>query len=143
MEDNKLGATKVPIYSPDVQTFSFEGTSGIFGAIASLFVAPLRCTIRVMHNIALLPAPLLMTYSKSLAVCSFVLFLVGAVDYIAFRRWPLLVAEVLSLCISGFLYSNSKRYSPTESLRIVEIDTKAVEESCNDLYDKLSEITKE
>lgn len=137
------GASKVPVYSPDVQVFSFEGYGGLFSILSSILVAPIRCTFRVMHNIALLPAPLLKKYSISLMVCSVILFIVGAIDYLAFYKWPMLAAEAVSITIAAIMYGVSRHHEELgDNKRVVDIDTERIEAELNALYDELDKAVK-
>ena len=79
------------VYSSDLQTFSLEGTSGIFGTVASLLVGPIRLLSRVTNNIMVLPANLLESYADGVVVIGAILAALGVVDWLVFDKWQLLI----------------------------------------------------
>lgn len=135
MRDMGLGDK---VYSPDLQTYELEGTTGLFGTIASLVVGPIRIVSRVMHNIMILPANLLDDYARGLLVISILFTGLGLADLIVFRKWPLVVSQIPVLIIAAVLRQRtSKAAIVAAQKREVEIDDEQVQELANSLYREL------
>lgn len=129
------------VYSPDLQTFELEGPTGIFGTLASIIVGPLRLLMRVTHNIVILPANLLASYADGLLLVGAVLTALGVVDFLVFRKWPLLVSQLPVIILAIKLKAAaSKAVLQAEEKHEVEIDTTQVEKLCNTIYGELDEV---
>lgn len=134
---------KDKVYSPDLQPYSFEGRSGIFGTLLAFAVAPVRVVTRVVHNVFIMPANMLGDYAKSLLLVSCVLLGLGVLDMIMFGKWPLLVSQVPALYYALRLKAQSaKSVQAAMTKREVDIDTSQVEELCSSIYDELNEVIK-
>lgn len=132
---------KLKVYSPDLQSFSLEGRSGIFGTLASLIVGPIRVISRVAHNVMILPADLLASYAEGLLITGIIFELLGIVDYIFFDKWPLLVSQVPVIASALHLKAKARRAIViSETKHEVEIDTDQVTELCNTIYGELDAI---
>lgn len=135
-EENRTTGPKV--YSPDLQTFSLEGRSGIFGTIASIVVGPIRLLSRVSHNIMILPAGLLGSYAEGLLFVGVVVTLLGVVDLVFFRKWPLLVSQLpVLLAAVHFKAKARKAVVIAETKHEVEIDNAQVEDLCDQIFTEL------
>lgn len=126
------------VYSPDISEYSFEGTEGLFKTVSSIFIGPLRLLMRVMHNIMILPAELLASYSNALLLVSGAMAVLGILDYLVFHKWPLLVSQIPAICIAlWFRKKASSAVARSEELREVNINVDEVQEMCNEIYKEL------
>lgn len=131
------------VYSPDMQTYEFEGKSGLFGTIASIIVGPVRIIMRVLGNIMVLPAELMVSYAEGLLVVSGVLLAIGVFDFIAYGKWPMLVSQIPALILAFKLRAKSASVVKTMEVKSeVQIDTKQVEELCNGIVEELDQIVR-
>lgn len=129
------------VYSPDIDNYSFEGRSGIFGTISAVFVAPVRLIHRVTHNIVILPASMLGSYANGLLMTSITLFVIGIFDYLFYDKWPLFVSQVPVLVVALYLKKMSNRVSTdVEEKREIYIDNVAVEQLCDTVTERLDKI---
>ena len=127
------------VYSPDIQTYSFEGSSGIFGTIASFVVGPVRFVMRVTHNICILPANLLYSYAGGLLLVGGIAAAIGVFDFVMFRKWPLLVSQIPVIILAYWLRkTSSQAVQRSEEKTDVEIDTKQIEDLCSGIYDEIN-----
>lgn len=126
------------VYSPDIQPYSFEGSSGLFNTISSIFVGPIRLLMRVPHNIMILPVDLLADYASGLIVTCIVMIALGFVDYVVFHKWPLLVSQLPVLIVATRLRARASRYvGKEEEKREVNIDYEQVQNLCATVYDEI------
>lgn len=138
-DEGSSGGQKV--YSPDLQLFSLEGKSGVFGTIASFIVGPIRLLSRVAHNVMILPANLLASYAEGLFFCGLVLGVLGVVDYLVYDKWPLIVSQVPVLMLARHFKQRAKRAVViSQTKHEVEIDNEQVSTLCNTIYDELDQI---
>ena len=129
------------VYSPDIKVYSMEGRSGLFNTILTIIVGPIRLVTRVMHNIFILPANLLEDYANALMLCSIVVGGIGLIDLVVYKKWPLIVSQIVPLLYSLRLGRQAKASTfMAKKKRSVEINVEAVEELCGEVY---TEIDKE
>lgn len=141
MRDVGLGEK---VYSPDLQTFELDGPTGVFGVVAALLVGPLRLITRVVHNVMILPADLLASYASGLFVVGAIMTVIGAIDLVFYRRWPMLVSQIVVLGLAIMLKSKARVASEKADVKAeIEIDDKKVEDLCNSLVPQLDAIIKE
>lgn len=128
------------VYSPDLSNFELEGPSGVFGTIASFVTGPIRLVTRVFHNIPILPADLQKEYFNSLLFTSVAVTLIGVVDFVVYRKWPLLLSQ-LPLIFLSIKQSNkaARVLSQAQVKREVDIDQQQVAELCESVYDKIED----
>lgn len=130
MEDNKT-------YSPEIKSFSLDD-KGAVNLVAALFVSPIRFVVRVMHNICVLPANLLKDYANGLQLVGFVMLAIGVIDFVLYRRWPLLVSQIPVIMLASSLKKKaSKAVSIAAKKDSVDIDYSKVEEILNTVYDRV------
>ena len=130
MEDNKT-------YSPEIKSFSLDD-KGAINLVAALFVSPIRFVVRVMHNICVLPANLLKDYAEGLQLVGFVMLAIGVIDFVLYRRWPLLVSQIPVIMLASSLKKKaSKAVSIAAKKDSVDIDYSKVEEILNTVYDRV------
>lgn len=130
MEDNKT-------YSPEIKSFSLDD-KGAINLVAALFVSPIRFVVRVMHNICVLPANLLKDYANGLQLVGFVMLAIGVIDFVLYRRWPLLVSQIPVIMLASSLKKKaSKAVSIAAKKDSVDIDYSKVEEILNTVYDRV------
>lgn len=142
MKDQREDGMKV--YSPDIKPYSMEGLSGIFGTLLSFIIAPIRITTRVMHMIFILPADLQEEYANALLKTSVVLAVIGVVDLILWKRWPLFVSQIPAIYYAYRLRKQARKSTMvSQEKREVDIDFDQVEELCNTIYDDLDQIVKD
>lgn len=135
------GKPELKVYSPDLQTFSLEGRSGIFGTLASLIVGPIRVISRVAHNVMILPADLLASYAEGLLIVGVVLEVIGIADYVFWHKWPLMVSQLPVIASAIHLKAKAKKAIViAETKHEVEIDLDQVTELCNTIYQELDAI---
>lgn len=144
MDEEKKEATSIPggakVYSPDLGVFSLEGRSGVFGTLASIIVAPIRISTRVVHNVFSLPANLAYDYSNALLITSVVMLVMGIVDLFLYKKWPLLVSQIPAIYYATRLKKRAmKSKAKAEEERIVDINVQEIEELCNTVYTELNE----
>ena len=129
------------VYSPDIDNYSMEGSSGIYGTVASIFVGPLRLVHRVTHNIMILPANLQVSYASGLLTLSSIMIVIGIFDLIFMRHWPLLVSQIPVVFVALALRKSARRAVISSSeMREVNINTEQVEQLCDTIYGKLDAI---
>lgn len=127
------------VYSPDIQSYSFEGSSGVFGTIASFIVGPIRFVVRVTHNICILPADLLYSYAGGLMLVGGIVCSIGVLDFVVFHKWPLLVSQIPVIILAWWLRkTSSQAVQRSEEKTDVEIDTKQIEDLCSGIYDEIN-----
>ena len=132
------------VYSPDIKPYSFEGRSGVFGTLLSIIVAPIRITTRVMHISFILPANMQEDYAKALYFLAVAMSVLGVVDLVFYKRWPLLISQIPVVYYATRLRGQAQRSTAiAKSKREVEIDTDVVGDLCNTIYDDLEKIFKE
>lgn len=131
----------VKVYSPDIKPFSLEGKSGLFSTIASFLVGPVRLLLRVMHNIMILPADLLSDYANGLILVSGIFGAVGLLDLLIFRRWPLLVSQIVTAAL-GLYWRQKAEHAVVVAMEKneVDIDTAQVNDLCNEIIGELDEL---
>ena len=137
----KDSSSENKVYSPDMQVYEFEGKTGLFGTIASIVVGPIRLIMRVLGNIMVLPTRLMLSYSEGLLIVSGILLFIGAIDIIVYGKWPLLVSQIPALILA--LRLRAKSISLTKTIDVkpeVQIDTKQVEDLCNNAIAELDTI---
>ena len=131
-------------YSPDIVPYSLEGRSGVFGTLSSIAVAPIRLVSRVMHNIQILPAPLLKDYAESLLLVGGALLIIGIIDWFVFNKWPLMVSQVPVLILAFVFRSRAiASAAQAEEKREVDINVEQVESLCSEIYGELDKIMEE
>lgn len=129
------------VYSPDLKNRSLEGQEGAFNTIASFLVGPVRLLLRVVHNIFILPSDMLLEYANGVFLVGVVMLAVGVFDYIAYRRWPLMVSQVIVLFIAFWMRKRAvSGIEAAKAKREVELDTAQVEEFCDQIYGELNTI---
>ena len=129
------------VYSPDLKNRSLDGDIGTFNLVASFLVGPLRFLLRVVHNIFILPADLMLEYTNGLFMTGVVVMGIGVLDYLLYRRWPLMVSQIAVLAIAVLLRKNAmKGIEAANQKRQVEMDTAQVEEFCDQIYEELNTI---
>ena len=132
------------VYSPDLKTISFEGLTGVFNIIGSVVTAPVRLLLRVVHNIVILPADLMLSYAESLFLVGVVLEIIGIFDFFILHKWVLLVSQVPVIILAVKLKSSASRSVTIARQKTeVEIDTEKIEELCNEISTELDAIVKE
>ena len=131
------------VYSPDITHYDLEGMSGIVNTISSIMVAPIRISMRVMHNIFVLPANLQAVYAESLLFICFVMCIFGVADLVLFGKWVLLVSQLPLIIYAMRLKSQAKKsVNVFERKQEVEINIDEVESLCNTVYDELDTVLK-
>lgn len=126
------------VYSPDIKTYSMEGTSGLFNTLLSFIVGPIRLVTRVMHNIFVIPADLQYEYAKSLFTCSMILMVIGIIDFVVARKWPLAISQIVPLVYAVRLQRHAKHSTvKAKEKREVEIDVEQVESLCSEVYGEI------
>lgn len=131
------------VYSPDITHYGLEGMSGVVNTISSIMVAPIRLSMRVMHNIFVLPANLQSAYAESLLFVCFAMCIFGVVDLFLFGKWVLLVSQLPLVIYAIRLKSQAKiSVNVFERKQEVEINIDEVESLCNTVYDELDTVLK-
>lgn len=133
VEDNG-GSFGDLVYSPDLQTYDLAGSRGLLSTVSSFIIGPIRLVSRVSTNIAILPSSLTKAFGNSLLIVGGCFSLLGLVDLLLFKKWPLLVSQVPVI-----IYGLQQRRSGESSLkkekakREVVVDTEALNDYCNTL----------
>lgn len=138
VEDNG-GSFGDLVYSPDLQTFDLAGDRGLLSTIASFIVGPIRLTIRVTTNIFLLPAELKGKYANSLLLTGIFLELLGLVDLLVYKKWPLFVSQipVIAMAIQMRLSAKQHHDDVITAKKEINVDTDALNDYCNTLEKEL------
>lgn len=129
------------VYSPDITTYSFEGTDGVSRTFAYAIVAPFRIVSRVMHNICILPADLSERYADGLLIIATIMSVLGLIDLFVFHKWVLIVSQ-LPLFPIAFKMRNSARIAIDQQAEdpIIDVDKVKVTEMATEVYDELDKI---
>lgn len=135
---------KRKVYSPDIHPYSFEGKGGLLSTISYFIVAPIRLVSRLMHNIFVMPADIQDEFAEGLMVVAAATAVLGLIDLVVFHKWVLLVSQ-----LPLFPIAYKVRKSALEAKKIaqekptVDIDTTAVTDLVNTVYDELTKVIKE
>ena len=125
-------------YAPDIEIFDLEGSAGIVNTLISFVVGPVRLVLRVTHNIMTLPAPMLYSFANSLLLVSTIFGAIGLLDFLVYKKWPLLVSQVISALVAILIrQKTAASVDFDEIVREVEIDNEQVEELVGSLYDRI------
>ena len=127
------------VYSPDLKVFDLDDKSTILNIIASIVVGPVRLLLRVSHNIMILPANLLGTYASGLLFVGITMAVLGIIDWLVFKHWPLIVSQVPVIACAIHMKVKSRNALDLDDNKYeVEIDNSQVEAMCNNIYDELN-----
>ena len=125
-------------YSNDFVEFDYDSSTFAFNVVASVLLSPLRILYRVVKTVPSLPVSGMKIYSKVLFGVSCVYFMVGVYLRITADKPYLLLASILGLVYSVYLFAKLAKFiAPVTKKREVVIDKSQVEEICNNLVDEL------
>lgn len=125
-------------YATDIQSFDLDGNQSILNIVASVVVAPIRLVMKVLHNICILPAELMCSYAEGLLFVSSVLSVLGVLDLVIYRRWPLLISQLPLVFVSLRLRRKARvSAQAARDKKTVDIDYAKIEEKLNTVYDRI------
>ena len=139
IEDN-AGSFGDLVYSPDLQTFDLSGNRGLLSTASSFIVGPIRLVIRVTTNLFMLPSHLVGTYANSLVITSAVFTILGAIDLLMFRKWPLIVSQVIPWVVAFKLKLLARVHKSDDPMpkHNIDIDVNALNNYCNQIEGELN-----
>lgn len=127
------------VYSTDIQVTDLEGSNALVHSIAAIAFAPIRILLKVLHNIMILPADLMLIYAESLLMISSIMLGIGILNLFFNRSVLLLLCEIPVVLLS-LLWKRKASTSVVVSNKrnVISIDTNAIEDVCNSVYDKIN-----
>lgn len=132
------------VYAPDVMVQELDGKHNLIFSLVSLIISPVRICLRVMHNIAIMPAKLKKEFLNELITIAVVMEIIGLIDFLLNHKWPLAISQIPVLIYayrarSKVVVAVEKDAEVTE----VDIDSEEVEKMCITVYDKLDAVLEE
>lgn len=132
------------IYAPDVMVQELDGKHNLIFSLVSVIISPVRVCLRVMHNIAIMPAKLKKEFLNELITVSIAMEAIGLVNLFLNHKWPLAISQIPVL-LYAYRARNTVVIAVEKDAEVteVDIDSEQIEQMCVSVYDKLDSVLEE